>query len=252
MSSWEEFFAELDLWPAGKATFWWRDDDATASSPSLDRLLALPNLPLALAVVPAHMRLTLAERLAGSRVDVLQHGFTHDNHQPSSDKKAELGNARPLALMQEELARGWQRLAALFGRRALRVLVPPWNRIDDGLVATLSAQGYTGLSTAQPREDAGDGLVRANSHIDIVDWMVNPRKFIGLETALGLGVAHLSARRKGEADPLEPTGLLTHHLAMDDEGFAFTRDLLARSAAHPAVQWMAARDIFPAGRAEAG
>ncbi len=249
MSSWEEFFAELDLWPAGKATFWWRDDDATVPSPRFDRLLALSNQPLALAIVPAHMRVTLAERLGGSLVDVLQHGFSHDNHQPASDKKAELGNARPLALMQEELARGWQRLAALFGRRALRVLVPPWNRIDDGLVATLYTQGYTGLSTANPREDAGDGLVRANAHIDIIDWIVNPRKFIGLEAALDLAVAHLSARRQGTVDPLEPTGLLTHHLAMDEASFAFIRDFLARSAAHPAVQWLAARDIFPAGRA---
>jgi hypothetical protein len=248
MSAWEKFIAELDRWPAGKATFWWRDDDATVSSPRLDRLLALSDRPLALAVVPANMRVTLAERLAGSRVDVLQHGFSHDNHQPAPDKKAELGNARPLALMQEELGRGWQRLAALFGRRALRVLVPPWNRIDGGLVATLFAQGYTGLSTATPREAVGDGLVRANTHIDIIDWMANRRKFIGLEAALDLAVAHLSARRQSEVDPLEPTGLLTHHLAMDDECFAFTGDFLARSAAHPAVQWLAARDIFPAGR----
>jgi hypothetical protein len=248
MTPWEKFFAELDLWPAGKATFWWRDDDATIRTAALDRLLTLPELPLAIAVVPAHMRVSLADRLAGSRVEVLQHGFSHANHQPATDRQAELGNARPIPVMQEELARGWQRLTTLFGRRALHVLVPPWNRIDKGLTATLAAQGYAGLSTAQAREQADDGLVRANSHIDIVDWLKQPRQFVGLNAALDLAIAHLAARRTGEADSLEPTGFLTHHLAMDDDAFAFTEAFLTRSAAHPAVQWLAARDIFPSGR----
>ncbi len=248
MTAWQKFFAELDRWPAGKATFWWRDDDASAASAALDRLLGLCDLPLALAVVPARMRVSLAERLAGSRVDVLQHGFNHANHQPRGEKQAEFGNARALAVMQEELARGWQRLAALFGRRALRVLVPPWNRIDERLIATLAGQGYAGLSTLQPREGAADGLFRANSHVDILDWHRRPRQFIGLEAVLDLAVRHLSARRAGAADAEEPTGLLTHHLVMDEAAFAFAAEFLARSAAHPAVQWRAARDIFPAGR----
>jgi hypothetical protein len=248
MTSWEKFFAELDRWPAGKATFWWRDDDATIPTAALDRLLSLSDLPLALAVVPAHMRVALAERLAGSRVDVLQHGFSHENHQPRDQKQAEFGDARPLGVMREELARGWQRLAMLFGRRALRVLVPPWNRIDARLVATLGEQGYAGLSTAKPREAAGGGLFQANTHIDIIDWLKHPRQFVGIEVALDRAIDHLAARRAGTVDADEPTGLLTHHLAMDEAAFAFTAEFLTRSAAHPAVQWRAARDIFPAGR----
>ncbi len=248
MTAWQKFFAELDRWPAGKATFWWRDDDASIRTAALERLLGLADLPLAVAVVPAHMRVNLAERLADSRVDVLQHGFSHANHQPRGEKRAELGDARPLAIMQEELARGWQRLETLFGRRALRVLVPPWNRIDERLVATLAGRGYVGLSTSQPRGAPFDGLYRANTHIDIVDWFKQPRGFIGLETALGLATDHLARRRAGAVDAEEPTGLLTHHLVMDDAAFAFSAEFLTRSAAHPAVQWRAARDIFPAVR----
>src|SRR5262249_593125 len=150
--------------------------------------------------VPAHMRVTLAERLAGSQVDVLQHGFSHKNHQPHEEKKAEFGDARPLAAMQEELARGWQRLAALFGKRPLPVLGPPWNRIDEGLAATLSALGYVGLSISEPRVGAMDGLVRANTHIDILDWTAQPRRFIGADAAFNLTLAHLAARRAGTVD----------------------------------------------------
>jgi hypothetical protein len=258
MTGWRHLFAELDRWPAGKATLWWRDDDASAGSPALDRLLALADKPLALAVVPAQIRTSLADRLAGGRVDVLQHGFAHINHQGPGEKKAEFGSARPLASMQEELGRGWQRLAGLFGRQALPVMVPPWNRIDSRLAATLADFGYIGLSTYRAREArrAGvdgamatpGGLVQVNTHVDILAWGAKAPRFIGLEAALGLVVSHLAGRRTGIADPGEPTGLLTHHLTMDDASFAFAEAFLERSAAHPAVQWLAARDIFAGER----
>ena len=185
----------------------------------------------------------------GSRINVLQYGFAHANHQPWGEKQAELGNARPLPIVQEELRGGWQRLAASFGRRALRVLVPPWNRIDERLVATLAEQGYAGLSTSQPRALASDGLFRANTHVDILDWHKRPRQFIGLEAALDLAIGHLAARRAGTVEKDEPTGFLTHHPTMDEATLAFTAEFLTRSSAHPAVQWCTARDIFPAGRA---
>ncbi len=248
MTGWNDLISELDRWPAGKATFWWRDDDATIRTERLARLLALPDLPLAIAVVPAHMRVSLAEQIDQPRIDVLQHGFAHTNYQADESKKAELGDARPLAAIQEELARGWQRLSVLYGKRALRVVVPPWNRIDDKVAAGLSAQGYIGLSIDHPRKPKDDGLIRANTHIDIIDWAAEPRCFAGESFCLDAAVTHLAQRRTGEADSEEPTGLLTHHLAMDDASFAFTAEFLKCTAAHPAVQWRAARDIFAIGK----
>jgi len=249
MTGWNDLFSELDRWPAGKATFWWRDDDATIRTPALARLLALSDLPLAIAVVPGHMRVSLAEQIAEPRIDVLQHGFSHTNYQPDEQKKAELGNGRPLAAIQEELRRGWQRLSVLYGKRALPVLVPPWNRIDPKLAATLPSLGYVGLSAGlEPRESPGDGLIRNNAHIDIVDWTKQPRRFAGETVAFDHAVSHLVARRTGEVDSEEATGFMTHHLAMDDESFSFAAEFLKRTSAHPAVQWRAARDIFAAGK----
>src|SRR5260370_330913 len=138
MSAWQSLMDELDRWPAGTATFWWRDDDATAASPALDRLPALSDQPLALAGIPA---------------------------------------------------RG-------------------------------------------PRRPGAAGPFRANAHVDIVDWR-DDRQFIGVTTAIALAVGHLAQRRRGNADANEPTGLLTHHLVMDDAAYAFTGEFLARSAAHP-------------------
>jgi len=251
---WRRLTRELDHWAPGQATFWWRDDDAVEVTPALERLLGLGPQPLGLAVIPAGMRPDLAAFLAARGVDVLQHGYAHRNHEPPEAKKAELGGARPLALVREELARGAELLAAAFGSKALPVLVPPWNRIANPLIDLLGAEGYRGLSTYGPQPPAPTvsppasgqrGILRVNTHVDIVDWRA--RGFIGLDTAIDRIVGHLAARRQGRAAADEPTGLLTHHLAMGDAAFDFTAEFLARTAEHPAVQWRSARDIFARG-----
>jgi peptidoglycan/xylan/chitin deacetylase (PgdA/CDA1 family) len=245
--AWQRLAAELDRWAPGEATFWWRDDDAIAPSPALGRLLALGPQPLAIAVIPAQMTPALAEILAGGPVDVLQHGYAHRNYEPPGTKKAELGAARPLAAVREELRRGAQFLAAAFGNQALPVLVPPWNRIAEPLIDHLAEDGYRGLSTQGTRRPVAasrqEGILQVNTHMDIVDWR-GGRGFIGLEAAIDLALGHLSARRDGRADAAEPTGLLTHHLVLEDAAFDFTAEFLARTAQHPAVQWRSARNIF--------
>ena len=68
--AWRALEAELTAWAdAGlAATFWWRDDDASAPSAVLERLLALRcryRVPLAIAVIPGRMDPALPVRLCG-------------------------------------------------------------------------------------------------------------------------------------------------------------------------------------------
>lgn len=249
VSGWSDLGAELDRWrDAGRtATWWWRDDDATRPTPALDRLLALRGalgVPLAIAVIPARATAGLAERLRGeSGAAVLQHGWAHDNHAPVGAPKAELGPERSVPFMLGELARGWLALEALFDAGTLRrALVPPHNRIAPALAEALPDAGYVGLSTYGARKRRIPGLVQVNAHADIMDWTA--RAFAGAEAALALVCAHLHARRTGQADPAEPTGLLTHHLAHDEAAWAFTEKLLARFKAHPAAAFVHPRDLF--------
>ena len=248
MTDWNDLRQELDRWPRGSAPFWWRDDDATAPSPALSRLMGLGPEPLAIAVIPARVENALAGALTETRIDVLQHGYAHANHEPDGRKKAELGPARPANAVIAELLDGRRKMEALFGARFLPVIVPPWNRISDAVIAHLPESGFRGLSTyrARPRDPASR-LLRVNTHVDILDWREGGR-FLGQSAAIALIIAHLAARRGGEADAEEPTGLLTHHARMDEAAFAFTASLLERLASHPAVQWRAARDIFRLGR----
>jgi hypothetical protein len=260
-AGWEALDRELDAWAASgrRATLWWRDDDAVAPGPALDRLLGIAaqrRIPLALAVIPVPATPALAARLAaaGPDVAVLQHGFAHRSHAGAGEKKAELGAQRPDEEVLDELRRGGALLRALFegGRVAiLPVLVPPWNRIAPPVVAGLRAAGFAGLSTYGPRaaRGAAPGVLQVNTHADIVDWR-GTRGFVGEAAALGLIAGHLAARREGSADAEEPTGIMTHHLVHDDACWSFLTALTARLAAHPGAVWLDAPTIFnmrPAG-----
>ena len=237
---WTDLRAELDRWSAlgRRASFWWRDDDAMAPSPELDRLLALAARHgrwVALAVIPAGATPALAARLAGTPAVVIQHGWAHRSHAPAGEKTAELGDHRPAEAVLAELIAGRTRLASLFGDRFRPALAPPWNRIGPRLSARLGEAGLTVLSGFGRRE-AGAGPTRLNTHADPIDWR-GGRGFAGVDRVLAPILKHLAERRTGGADPDEPTGLLTHHLVHDPEGWIFLDALLSALGRHPAAAW---------------
>jgi len=249
-SGWAALEAELDIWQsAGRtASFWWRDDDAVAATPALDRLLGLAEgVPIAIAVIPDRAETGLAERLTGApAATVLQHGWRHANHAPAGQKKSELGALRPLSQRLDELRLGRECLKALFGPHALGVLVPPWNRIAPDLVPRLPEVGLRGLSVSGARRAAAPiaGMTAVNVHADLVDWH-GSRGFVGETTALGLVLRHLRGRFLGMVDRDEPTGILTHHLVQDAATEPFLRRLVATVRRHPAARFVPVPELFP-------
>ena len=230
---WQALADELDLWPE-PADFWWRDDDAEAWTPALDRLVeALDGIPFALAVVPA----AAAPNLPGA---ILQHGWRHRNHAGPEDKKAEFGPQRSEEAMLAELEAGRVQLQSLYGQRFLPILVPPWNRIDPALAMRLPTVGWRGLSVFRPRRS----VFETNAHVDPVAWRTH-RGFRGEEEVLDDIAAHLRARRTGRADREEPTGILSHHLVADAASLAFFREFVRFVASHPRARWRDAATLWP-------
>ena len=125
------------------------------------------------------------------------------------------------------------------------VLVPPWNRIAPSLLPALAGLGFTGLSCFSPRERARtrDGVLCVNCHVDPVDWR-SGAAFRGEEWTLGSLIRHLRGRRTGAVDPVEPTGLLTHHLCHDRELWSFLDDLFRHTVSHAAVRWLKTDEVF--------
>ena len=252
---WTDLGDELNRWEeeGRTATLWWRDDDAVAPSRRLDDLLIVAGaVPVSLAVIPANAEPALAgwlERHASPSVRVLQHGYRHANH-ASALKKSEFPNSRPRERAKADLAFGRARLAELFGPRALAVLAPPWNRFGDSFLPLLAEIGIRGISKINPRFSAHpeQDLYEANVHVDLVSWRTD-RVFVGEAAALGGLIAHLRARRSGDADPDEPTGLLTHHLVQDEATGAFLARLISLTRNHPAARWLDADAVFTSAAA---
>lgn len=256
MSGWSPLERELDLWrDSGQvATLWLRDDDACRDSTDLQRLLDIArscDAPVALAVIPAGLEASLVAAIARcDRASVVQHGYAHRNHAPAGARSCELGGHRSVAVTLAELVAGFDGLESAFGERFLPVLVPPWNRIDSDVIARLPSAGFRALSTFGPRAApvAAPGLAQCNAHVDLIAWR-RDRAFIGAEAAIDRIVGHLQARRGGGVDRAEPTGLLTHHLALDEAAWSFLADFVMRTRAHDAVAWLDAGAIFGAARA---
>ena len=248
MKPWHSLSEELDRWADNgvTATLWWRDDDAARPHAALDRLLGLAAAPLALAVIPARIEGEAAEAiLAHEQVTVIQHGYAHRNHAAEGEPKCEFGDGRDADTALDELTRGRQRLASLFGGRFTAILAPPWNRMGASLAARLAGAGLSGLSAYGPRAGArvARHLVQVNSHIDIIDWR-GSRGFVGEDAALGLAVDHLRARRTGTVDAFEPTGLLSHHLDHDAPAWRFIEAFMEATGGHQAARWLDVAEAF--------
>lgn len=229
----ERAFARLReaLDRAGEVRLWWRDDDAVAATPALDRLLTLADhRPILIAAIPAGIEPSLPRRLAEARtVRVGVHGLAHENHAPPGAKPAEFGPHRPLPLLREAARRALDlardRLPA---ECLLPVFVPPWNRIDPDLAEDLPTLGYVGLSAAKGPLGAG---------LDVIDWR-GTRSLRDPADLIASLIAH------AEAGSGEPLGLLTHHLAHDEAVWDFLAALIP-CLDHPAVRWCDPRDLFP-------
>ena len=248
-ATWADLEAELDQWASRQriATLWWRDDDATAWTPALERLLCLAGkTPVALAVIPRDADESLVRGLhAFPTVSVLTHGWSHHNYAPEGAKKNEFGADRPLRDRRTALATGRSRLRSMFGAQAVAALVPPWNRISADLLPHLAALGFVGLSTMKPRAaaEAAPGVRVANVHVDLTDWSAG-RRFAGEGPVLAGLLRHLRQRRTAQADAAEPTGILTHHLIQDDATDRFLSRFLEVVGGHAAARFLGAPRVF--------
>ena len=233
---------ELDQWAArGRAaSLWWRDDDLMAPTPALDRAIDLANqfeTLIALAVIPKDVVPDLVDRLAGTPSWVLVHGWCHQDHAATGEKKHEFGASRDLSARMTDARCALAPIQELFPEQPA-CFVPPWNRIGADLVAPLDDLGYKALSTFGARSLTGQqartskSLVWVNTHVDLIDWRGN-RGFIGVPALVKALVDQLAARRLGRVEPGEPTGILSHHLVTDEAGWRGLEAVLAVLCEHP-------------------
>ena len=227
----------------GKAVrLWLRDDDASEPGAALDQLINLTGrslVPVVLAAIPQLSGGPLARRLADARhVTPVIHGWSHQNHAPSTQKKQELGNHRPLDIVFSELALAIERMAQLFGERLAPVLVPPWNRISADILPHLHRLGYRALSCFGIDQQRASVPV-FNTHVDLIDWHTTRGC---RDHALLIDDLMTHLKRTGRSG--EPIGILTHHLVHDEAAWAFLDHLFALTGSSSCCHWLSAGDLI--------
>ena len=207
---------------------WWRDDDAAEATPQLDRLLGLAETfgaEIGIAAVPSKVHLSLAERLREQPgASILVHGYAHANHAPGTEKKAEFGPARDVAVMESEVRAGLRHLKGICGP-VLRIR-PALEPDSAGTHSASARGGYVGLSTFRDRPSAqpAPGLRQVNAHLDPIDW--HGSRSLADVPALVAVLADAIRGRALRPGPIEPLGLLTHHLVHDEAIWSFCEELL--------------------------
>ncbi|MEH6523044.1 polysaccharide deacetylase family protein [Sulfitobacter sp.] len=228
---WSLLTTELALWRNHDLPLpiWWRDDDAIADTPALQRLSQIANdvgVPVHIAVIPDPMTPSLPPAIKQNpHLIPIIHGWRHVSHAPEGSKNAEFGHPRPEAAA--ELKQAIEVLEDGFGDQLIKLFVPPWNRISPDLLPVLATAGYRGVSTygARGATHATTGLMQINTHIDPIYWRGH-RGLVAPEVLIEGIAATLRERREGRTDTTEPLGLLTHHLVHDEDIWAFSGDVL--------------------------
>lgn len=223
------------------ARFWLRDDDAVEPTPALDHLLDLGQryaVPIALAVIPARADWALARRLAqASHATPLVHGWAHANHAQPGEKKQELDRHRASEIVIAEMSRALRRMTALFGDRLSPVLVPPWNRVEPGLLKHLPDLGYRAIS-AFGKVPAQMPLPTINTHADVMDW--HGTGGCRDHSILSDEIARLvMTPENGQA-----VGILTHHLVHDESVWQFVEKLFELTAGSSICRWLSIADLL--------
>lgn len=153
--------------------------------------------------------------------------------------------SRSQADVLRELQAGRRILTDLFGTRALPVFAPPFHSFDDGFLPLLRPGGIAGISRKGPRAApfTAQGVGQVNLHVTLPRWSAVPPSGTG-DPYLTAAVDHLAGKRTGRYDPLEPTGLLTHHLFQDLQSYAFIARFIATVSNHRAARWLSATEVF--------
>ncbi|MGB0865705.1 MAG: polysaccharide deacetylase family protein [Granulosicoccaceae bacterium] len=245
---WQRFEAELAQW-SHPAPLWWRDDDAVADTQALRQLIELQQggskVPLHLASIPGSLESSLPDLIGKSpNTWILQHGYNHHNHALPGQKKIELGGELSTDELMARLGRGRHILVAAFAERYVDIIVPPWNRYDEAATTAIGHLGYKALSGLGLRTKKPAPFPQLNVHIDIIDWREG--RFIGTEACLTEITQKLASRRLGHSDSTEPLGLMTHHLAHDGGCWDFLREFMFKTAEHPKIKWLEAKETLKA------
>ena len=221
--------------------FFRADDIALIDTQFVDliKLFKGRKVPLGLALVPKWLDQKWWDRILALCGDSglwtwHQHGYAHLNYQ-TRGKNYEFGPARSPEEKERDLARGWEHLASLAGKRLSPIFTPPWNRVDLETLQALKRLGFAAISRSlRPKIPPLPGLMELPVAVDphTRNEPGPAQAYAALETQLG------------EALASGLCGIMLHHQLMNRAAFEWLDDLITALARVPGVELTGMSDLL--------
>lgn len=243
MSDWLEGIRNVVDRAESPVRVFFRDDDAGWANDHLYRLLdrfTEYGIAIDLAVIPNSLEHALANELLArwrqnrNLLGLHQHGFSHANHEPVG-RKCEFGGSRTKSQQRDDITKGKAWMATQLGHAVDPFFTPPWNRCTQETLECLEDLDFKLLSCdASATKFESSGLQQTPVHINwsrIVKTSSQPLAKLGQVISSHLVVNSL-------------TGIMLHHVDMEEENLDILADLLAVFSGHQNVQSLLLRDTL--------
>ena len=207
-----------DILKTKKVNFWFRDDDVGVANDELKEMLyyfSKKNINLLLAAIPSKMDVFIKEVL--SEFDnylIGQHGYSHINY--SKTEAAEFTSDRDTLVVKNEIEHGNKILEELFGKKYIKVFIPPWFEIDDNTHKIINELEYLAISNFWSNNKNKYGINEINCQVDLINWE-NAWTFGGEEFVLNQLIKEISNCNDDNVN----IGILLHHERMGKVAYQF-------------------------------
>jgi len=221
-----------------------RDDDVDEDEPSLLELLELfleLEVPINLEIIPGLLTdsaVATLKRFQQQRPDLFelnQHGWLHINHE-AAGRKCEFGISRSYDQQLSDIQLGKQKLESAFGASFSAVFTPPWNRCTEDTCRALEQLGFSAISRLQGKRTVnGYGFREISVTLDLFRWKNGAEMKAAGELAEELAL---------QLRQFDRVGIMRHHKVMDEEAFAFVRNVLNELRQSSAISFHTCRSLI--------
>ena len=202
--------------------FWFRDDDIGYDDEKLIEMMKFfekKNINLLLAAIPSAIDLNTKNILSKfNNYTIAQHGYSHINY--SDVECAEFTIDRDPFIVKQEIQLGDDKLRRIFGKKYMKVFIPPWFEIDDNTHKIINELNYMALSNYWHNQKNKYGMNEINCQVDLIEWE-KAWTFGGEEYVLEQILSEISAKN-GNCN----IGILLHHERLGKESYKFLNKFL--------------------------
>ena len=201
-----------------------RDDDVSALSDPFLFLMQTAletGIPVVYGVIPERADKPLIRCLKALKqetpgaLDIVQHGWTHEDHSLKGEKKYEFGPLRAAQQQLTDIQSGLTLMRRVFGKTFTPAFVPPYHGFDAATLKSVRESGFKAFSAGRVRADVPQGCLDLPA-------MVSLNTYAADGTPQPVSAAVMLSCVRQALRPGALTGAVLHH-----EVFAGARERVA-------------------------